>query len=300
VYKLCVRQYLLVAGLALFAGRASAGLTADTPTDDWSRSASDWFRSVQRSEIQLRVAAARGAVAPADRDAAIAQIRQGAASLRVLLLEIAASDSIVAGPLLPEPKRRHGPWLSGLTRVVSFVAFSSGLTNLALGWGGASTITRTRLGVVSGAAGSVFGMLRPKAPTSTDGLDDHTRTVFREMLLRDTFEETWRQIHELSGDLEDIQDATAPDDSALIALVHHYSGTVERISTVLDVQVPHAATVARTSSGYEGFSDSAGAQLTRLADRLDWLGADWRGWRWLVGRSQRDALGFLALLEQPR
>lgn len=174
---------------------------------------------------------------------------------------------------------------------------------MVAGWRGASNDSRYVMGVVSGAAGgsgALYSLLqpRPKPPPAVDP-NERACTVFREMLLRDTFTETGRRLHELADDLGAIHTDPAETDSAAVGLVRRYAGNLERASALLDIQVPHAATVARMGSTYPSFSDAARGRLSLLADHLDRVGAQWREWRWLVGRSQRDALGFLALVERP-
>lgn len=100
----------LVVGLAFLATRASVAASLDA----WSGSAAEWLRGVDRSEAQLRTAVARGCVEPADREATIAQIRAGAASLRTLLLATIDADSMLAGPLIAAPPPQR-PQASGAT-----------------------------------------------------------------------------------------------------------------------------------------------------------------------------------------
>jgi len=88
-------------------------------------------------------------------------------------------------------------------------------------------------------------------------------------------------------------------DSAAVALVRRYAEATDRAGLLFDMQVPHATMVARSSSAYPKFQESARARLSRLADHLDQVGGEWRKWRWLVDRSYQDALGFLALAEWP-
>jgi hypothetical protein len=57
--------------------------------------------------------------------------------------------------------------------------------------------------------------------------------------------------------------------------------------------------MARTASAYPKFNEAARGRLALVADQLDHIGAEWRTWRWLVGRSQKDALSFLAMAERP-
>ena len=290
----------LVAALALLATPASA----DAALDAWSAAAAHWARSVDRSEALLRTAVARGTIEPGDREATLTQIRDGAASLRILTLAAIAADSTFAGPLVipPPVMPRQGQWGNRFIRTTGLVAFGCGMVNLVAGMREADPEFRQMLGNVSGivgGSGALYSIVRPR-PKQPPWVDPNERmkTLVREMLLHDTFVETGHRLREVSDELGAIHPDSSATDSATVDVAHRYAGVIDRASALLDVEVPHETTVARSGGDYANFNDAARARLSRLADRLDAVVAQWKAWRWLAGKSQRVTLEHLTFVEQ--
>jgi hypothetical protein len=245
---------------------------------------------------------ARGGGAADDREATLTQIRAGAKSLRALLIATTACDTLLNGPMVAvsprPPNRRQGEWGNRFIRTTGIVAVSTGLLNLAAGMRDADPEMRERLGYIGGAAGGVgalFSMLRPR-PKPAPYVDPvvRARTMFREEQLRVAYAEAAGRLHELAAELGAMEADPAPTDSAAIELIHRYSGVLELTSSIYDTQVPHVAMLALSIGEDPSFSEPARIRLSGLVRHLDRSEAEWRAWRWLVARSQRGALGYLA------
>jgi hypothetical protein len=289
---------LAAVALVLFVARASA----DVAPDPWSSTAADWARAVERSEAQLRATAARDSLGAEEREAALAQVRSGAASLRALLASAAAPDSVYGGQLiasLPQPKRR-GQWGDRFIHATGVVAVSCGMVNMVMGMRDGDPDVRQTLGTVSGAvggSGALFSMVRPR-PKPGPWVDPNERmkAMVHEMLLREAFNETGRRLRELSDELGAMRPDSTTGQAASLEIAQRYAGALDRAGALFDVEVPHLSTLARQGGDNANFDPAARARLARGAERLDAVVAQWRSWRWLVGKSQRDALEYAAMV----
>jgi hypothetical protein len=82
-------------------------------------------------------------------------------------------------------------------------------------------------------------------------------------------------------------------------LTRRYSAALAQASSLFDLEIPHAQAMAQQCGEYPGFNETARRRLGVLADNLTGVEQAWREWRWLAGRSQRNALAFLGLVERP-
>ena len=296
-----VRIHLgLVLTLSLLATPASA----DAPVVTWPGGAAQWARDLDRSGKLLRGAALNDSTGPADRHAALRQMRSGAECLHALALAAITPDSVYSGYLgiQPSPVPRQGQWGNRFVRTTSLVAMSCGMTNLVMGMKNADPEMRQTLGNVAGivgGTGGMFNMVRPRPkPAPWVDPNEKMRMLIRDTQLRDVFSESSRRLRELAVEFASIAPDSAMPDSAAAELTHRYAGAVDRVSAMFDVEVPHEATVGRAAAAEPQFNTAARARLAGHADHLDAVIAQWREWRWLVGKSQRAALEWRALTEQ--
>jgi hypothetical protein len=273
--------------------------------DPWQGAAVGWFRSVDRAEAVLMGATLRGGIESAERASVLEEFRVSAGSLRAMAASALWADSLLKGSMapVPPPQRPQGQWGNRFVRMTSIVAVSTSMAGIVAAARDADPETRNRLAQVSGwvgGSGALFNLLRPR-PKPPPYVDPSVRaqTAVREMMVRDTYSETATALRDLMAELDAVNGAGMASDSAAVTLARRYTEALVSTSAILDIQVPHAAAIARQGSSYPGFNPDARARLAALADHMELVSRQWRSWRWLTGRSQRSALGFLALVERP-
>ena len=264
---------------------------------------SAWFETVVRAEAGAPAAGRGAALVVPDRDRVLAQMRSGAVTLRAAALAAMAPESLYAGPLElpPVPRPRQGQWGNRIVKATGIVSVSLSLAGIAASARDASENTRSTLALSAGAiggAGALFNLLRPRPqpPPAVDP-NERMRTMFRGLQLGDAFELA-EALSAFAAEMEAIGAMPAATDSAMVIVARRYSGALGRAESVFEIQLPHAATVAREASGYASFSPSARGRLGTLSAHVDRAVDEWRARRWLVERSQRVTMGWLVSVDR--
>ena len=84
----------------------------------------------------------------------------------------------------------------------------------------------------------------------------------------------------------------------MVFVARRYVSALGRAESVFDVQLTHAASVAREAGGYAGFSPGARGRLVVLDAHVDRNLGDWRARRWLVERSKRVTVDWLGAVDR--
>ncbi len=269
-----------------------------------AESDSAWFVAVMRAESRGPADGGGGVTAAPDRNRVLAQMRIGAATLRSAALAAIAPESLYAGPLEPPPipRPRQGQWGNRIVKATGIISVSLSLAGIAATARDASENTRSTLALSAGAiggSGALFNLLRPR-PRPPPAIDpnERMRTMFRALQLGDAFKETAEALSGIASEMEAIAALPAATDSAVVIVARRYLSALGRAESAFDVQLPHAASVAREASGYASFSSGARRRLAALAAQFDRTVDEWRQRRWLVERAERVTLDWLAIVER--
>jgi hypothetical protein len=262
-----------------------------------------WFASLARAESLMATASSRGEVDSAERVAVVEQIRIGVHVLGSVVQASIAADTVLAGPLAtvrtaePQP-RKHRILMA--TGVISALA---SLVHVLATLSGASPQTRSVLAYVGGSAAGVGGVLkalmtRPPSRPATDSIE-RMQTLNLETGLRETLYETERAAELLWEEVRGMALDSCATDEQVVWLARRYVNALQRVSVIVDSQVARSLAIARSCAECPGFVAESRERCGTLASHLDTLGELWQERRWLVERSKRNTLDYLALADRP-
>ena len=289
---------LVVAGMIAIARPVTAEVAQRTLDDAW-------FASVARAESLLCEASARGTADSTARAAVAEQIRLGVHILGAVVQASIVADTVLATPLvserLPEPKARR--WGSRVFRATGVISALTGVAHLVATLSGASSQTRSVLGYVGGSAATVSGvvnrlMARPPSESGADAIDQ-VHTLDLASKLRDSVHETelaaelaWRELRGIALD-------SCATDAQAVSLARRYANACERASVIINSRMAASLAIARSCARHPGFAAESRERCETLASHLDAVGAVWQKRQWLLERSKRNTLDYLALADRP-
>jgi hypothetical protein len=248
-------------------------------------------------------ASCRGVVDSVDRAAVVEQIRIGVHLLDRVVCASVAADTVLERPLasVRPPEAPAHRWRHRILTALGGISAVAGLVHLLAT--GASPQTRSVLAYVGGSAAGVGGVFSRLATGSSSrpAMDTTERmhTLDLEADLYASVDETEHAALLLWAELRGLAlDSCATDEQA-VWLARRYVNALEVASTIVDSRIARSSAIARSCGERPGFAGESRERCEVLASHLDALGALWQERRWLLERSKRNTLDFLALADRP-
>lgn len=264
-----------------------------------------WFKSLARAESVLAGVRGGHQVDSVDRAAVAEQLGLGVQVLGSLVQASVLADTLLDAPIAtvrPSDPSNRG-WGNRFLKLTGVVSAAAGLLNLAASLGHAAPQTQRVLAYVGGAAagiGSVFRR-RGEPPPSRSAMesDERIRMIGLASDLRDAIQDNERDAEALWEELRSMAlDSCATRDQTVL-LARRYANALSAASVLLDSRLPRSAKIAQSCARHPGFEAETRARFGALATHHAEVGDAWQERQWLFGRSSRNVLEFLALVDRP-
>lgn len=293
---------LWIVWVVLSVGTAAATRPVAAKAD--SRSLDEaWFAILAPAESLMSVASCRGEVDSTDRAAVVEQIRLGVQVLGSFVRAAVAADTMLAGPLATARPHKPPAGVHGILKAAGVISAAAGLMHVIASLSSASAPTRSVLGYVGGSAAGVGGVLsaliaRPSSPPAMDNID-RMHALDLETDLRASIYETERAAESLWEDLQGMALDSCVTDQQIAWLARRYVNALQEASVFVDSRVTGTAANAWSCAEHPGFTAKSREHCGAFASHLDTVDAMWQERRWLVERSKRNTLDYLALTDRP-
>jgi len=250
-------------------------------------------------------ASARGVVDSTDRAVVAEQIRLGVHVLGSVILASIAADTVLAKPLATV--RPHEPsdhrWPRRIFKATGVISAVASLVHVVAALSGASPQTRSVLAYVGGSAAGVSGVfdrwLARSTPHSPADSIERTHLLDLESNLCDSVHDTEVAVESLWIELRSMARDSCTTSEQVVWLARRYANVLHESSVIIDSRVVRSLSIARSCAECPGLAPESRERCGALASQLDAAVALWQERRWLIERSEKNALDYLVLADRP-